>query len=70
MIMNNKQHDRLVNEFFAQEALRDPQQYRDICQRYPVLSAKQWRRIRENEETRGLIGLQPSRESHDRQMEE
>lgn len=42
-------HDQMVQDFFKQVAVERPEQYKDVCKRNPVLSGRQWRRIRERE---------------------
>ena len=45
----NKKHNQAVNEFMRSCQRKDPQRYEEVCERYPVLSSYQWRRVREQE---------------------
>jgi hypothetical protein len=56
--MNN--HDKAVLEFLEKCKTEQPDKYQEVCDRYPTISARQWKKIHEREESRGLLGLQPA----------
>lgn len=39
----------MVHDFLRQKQEEDPERFREVCQDFPVLSGRQWRRIRERE---------------------
>jgi hypothetical protein len=45
--MNN--HDREVDTFFKMCKKQQPQKYKDLCERYPILRGPQWRDIQQHE---------------------
>jgi hypothetical protein len=42
-------HEQMVQDFLREAEENDPQHFKDVCKRNPVLSGRQWRRIRERE---------------------
>jgi hypothetical protein len=49
MAKNSREHQALVQGFFADKQAEDPEGFAALCERYPVLSPRQWRTIREKE---------------------
>lgn len=58
--MTNSDHEAQVARFLEQSAKQDPDRFREVCQRYPVLTTSQMARRTRREvpisqlETRGL----------------
>lgn len=42
-------HSKAVNEFMKMSRERNPQQYTEVCKRYPTLGSRQWKQINESE---------------------
>lgn len=57
--MNNPSHEEQVYEFFQVLKKRDPAQWAETCEKYPILSPNRIRRLRRRERCVGLLGLQP-----------
>lgn len=42
-------HEQLVHSFFREQQSRNPKRFEEVCKRNPVLSGRQWQRVREKE---------------------
>ena len=43
------EHQALVQAFLAEKEAEDPERYAEVCEKYPVLTPRQWRTVREKE---------------------
>jgi hypothetical protein len=53
-------HNEEVLKFLKKCEEEDSEKYKELEKKYPILSDRRYRTIREKERTVGLIGLQPS----------
>lgn len=60
MRFDHRAHHEAVNAFFERCRAEDPERFREVCEKYPCLTRKMFRRIRRSERTVGLLGLQPA----------
>jgi hypothetical protein len=63
--MINQDHNEQVFEFFQKCKNDNPEQYDKIAEKYPILTHRRWRTIRERERTAGLHPA-PAHVNHDR----
>jgi hypothetical protein len=49
------EHAKMVTEFLRERERSDPQTFRKVCDKYPVLSREQWRSIHQREKPQGLL---------------
>lgn len=59
--MNTYNHEQEVEKFFAEQKEKDPERYKEVCEKHPVHSRGRARIVRRREITVGLLGLSPSR---------
>lgn len=59
--MNKAEHEQAVYDFLKNAAREQPILFRELSDRYPILSGNRIRRLRKREQCVGLIGLQPVR---------
>lgn len=52
-------HEQEVKEFFAKVKAEKPEEYEEVCNRYPIVTAQNLRTIRVFERTAGLVGFEP-----------
>ncbi len=48
---NKLPHAQAVYEFMQQVKEEDPEKYAEVCGKYDVISARQWKRIRKREQS-------------------
>jgi len=48
------EHNQEVQEFLKKAKADDPDRFKEVCDKYPVLTAKKWKAIRQREITVGL----------------
>lgn len=58
---NYREHEAMVKEFLIQKKLEDEDAYEEVCEKYPVQTFQQHRRMKSREVPVGLLGLSPSR---------
>lgn len=54
-----KEHEQAVKEFFAKTKKENPEEYKEVCDKYPIVTAQNLRTIRVFERTAGLVGFEP-----------
>ena len=47
--MDRSEHTEAVHEFMKQCQRDNPEQYARVCEQFPIIGNRQWRRIRERE---------------------
>lgn len=50
------QHQKTVQAFLEQCEHDDPENFKKVCDAYPVITAKRWKVIQQREYTNGLRG--------------
>lgn len=51
-----KEHNVRVREFLRKCKEDDPEQFKNVIEKYPTLSLRRWKSIRQREEPLGLLG--------------
>lgn len=58
---DDKTHEERVRDFMRECREQRPEEYDDVCEKYPVQSWLRRRAVYKREQTVGLLGLSPSR---------
>lgn len=60
MNVSDKEHYSLVEAFMRMKRREEPEKFREVTEKYPVVTASKRQTQMENEIPVGLLGLQPS----------